>query len=84
MSVLQVLTCVGIAAVPAGDRERSIDVIDDLLPLEATLVQLDSDSWELEGYSHCVSQSVSVTPGSSTETVWIMSLKGKADIISST
>ncbi len=84
MSVLKVLTCIDGAAAPAGDRECSIDVIDDLLPLEATLVQLDSDSWELEGYSHCVSQSISMTPGGSPGTVWIMSLKGKADIISST
>lgn len=44
VSALKVLTCIDVAAVPAGERERSIDVIDDLLPPEATLVQLDSDS----------------------------------------
>lgn len=30
MSVLEVLTYIDVAAVPTGDRERSIDVIDDL------------------------------------------------------
>lgn len=63
-----------------GDRERSIDLTDELLPLVATLVQLGSDSWELEGYSHCVP----VTPGGSTGTLWMMSLKGEDGIIPST
>lgn len=50
MSLLKVLTYIDVAAVPT-DRDHSIDVIDDLLPHEATLVQLDSDSWGLEGYT---------------------------------
>lgn len=50
MSLLKVLTYIDVAAV-LTDRDHSIDVIDDLLPHEATLVQLDSDSWGLEGYT---------------------------------
>lgn len=40
MSAVKVLSYIDVAAVPSGDRERSIEVIDDLLPLEATFVKL--------------------------------------------
>lgn len=47
-------------------------------------MQLDGDSQELEGCRDCVSQGISVPPGSTTVTVGIMSLRGKSDGASST
>lgn len=76
-TALTVSTRIDVAGAPTGDQECSIDVTDDLLPLVAALVQLDIDSWELEGSSLRPSESIPMTAGSST------SLKGETDIISS-
>lgn len=78
----QLKCSIDVSAASNGDQKHPINVTDDLLLLLAALVQLDSDSWDVEAYSLWVPLSVPLTPGGSTGTARIMRLKGKSPLSS--
>lgn len=47
----QLKCSIDVSAASNGDQKHPINVTDDLLLLLAALVQLDSDSWDVEAYS---------------------------------